>query len=202
YFAQVDGGATSTTSLPDRVPALQVQSTGEGTVNLRWDPPVANSYAGGAPVNYVVYASTGGYGFDGGRSVGRGTQTTITGLDPNETYFFTVVARNAAGESTPSEVVASVPRGGGQKVLIVNGFDRLDRSLNPTQPFHTGGEAERVRPRQSNSYDYAVQMASAIHQAAEHVTIDTASNELVASGAISLAAYDAVFWILGEESTS
>lgn len=201
YFAQVDGGATSTTPLPGRVETLSVQSSAAGSVTLKWSAPTANSYAGGAATSYVVYASTGGYGFDGGRVVGRGTQTVITGLDPNETYYFTVVARNAAGDSAPSEVVASVPQAGGQKVLIVNGFDRLDRALNPTQPYHQGGQVERVRPRQSNSFDYAVQMASAIHQGAGHVTIETASNELVASGAIPLSAYDAVFWILGEEST-
>lgn len=202
YFAQVDGGATSTTPLPSRVGDLSVQSTTEGSVTLRWSAPEVNSYAGGAPTRYLVYTSTNGYAFDGGRVATRGTQTIISGLDPNETYYFTVVAMNAAGESAYSEVVASVPKGGEQKVLIVNGFDRLDRALNPTQPYHQGGLVERVRPRQSNSFDYAIQMATAIHQSAPHLTIDTTSNERVANGAISLDAYDAVFWILGEESTA
>lgn len=202
YFRSVDGNATSDVDLPGRVTDLQVESTGEGAVTLNWDAPAVNSYNGGAASGYVIYASTGGYGFDGGRVIASGATTSaiLTGLDPEETYYFKVVATNAGGASFGSEVVAAKAAVGGEKVLIVNGFDRLDRQQNPTQAVGSG-QAERVRPQESNSYDYAVQMASAIDGASSGVTIDTTANELVASGEVDLSDYDAVFWILGEEST-
>ncbi|MCA9240831.1 MAG: fibronectin type III domain-containing protein [Planctomycetales bacterium] len=206
YFhsIDVDGDPTLDVDLPGKVTDVRVETTGEGTVTVHWQPPVANSYNGGAATGYVVYASTNGYGFDGGTVVAGGgaTSAALAGLDPTKTYYFKVAATNLGGQSMGSEVVAAAATGGSDRVLIVNGFDRLGRSQNPTQTFSQGGTLERVRPRQSNSYDYAVQMASAIHSADATLAIDTAANELVASGAVNLADYDAVFWILGEESSA
>jgi hypothetical protein len=85
-------------------------------------------------------------------------------------------------------------------VLIVGGFDRLDRELDPKQP-GLNPPVDRVRPRQSNSRDYVVQVASAIHSAAPGVHVASASNESITSGAVNLADYHTVVWILGEEST-
>jgi hypothetical protein len=59
-----------------------------------------------------------------------------------------------------------------------------------------------VRPRQSNSQDYVVQVASAIQAARPGIHVDSASNEAIISGALSLADYHSVIWILGEESTA
>ena len=59
----------------------------------------------------------------------RTTTATLNGLDPTVPYYFKVVAVNAGGESPASEVVAALPSGGAKQVLIVNGFDRLDRTL-------------------------------------------------------------------------
>ena len=203
YFNAVDGGATADIDLPGRVTDVAVESTGDGEVTVHWTPPATNSYNGDAPTGYMVYASTNGYGFDGGRLIAGGAtaSTTITGLDPSLTYYFKVAAVNDGGESPGSEVIAAKATTGGGKALVVNGFDRLSRFQNPTQIHHLGGEFERVRPLQSNSYDYAVQLASAIAQADSTLSIDTAANELVESGAINLSDYDSVYWILGEEST-
>ncbi|TWT37419.1 AmiA-like protein [Posidoniimonas corsicana] len=204
YFHAIDSGATPDTDAPGQPTDVWVETKTAGEAVVHWTAGAANGYAGGPAAGFTVYASTNGYGFDGGRYVaGAGaTSLVITGLDPAQAYFFKVVANNQGGQSPASEVVAASASGGQERVLIVNGFDRLDRSLNPTQTFVQGGLLERVRPRQSNSFDYAVQMASAIHSAAPGLSISTAANELVANGTVDLTDYDAVFWILGEESTA
>lgn len=47
-----------------------------------------------------------------------------------------------------------------------------------------------------------MQAASAIHAYAPEIRVNSASNEAVISGAVNLDNYDAVVWILGEESTA
>jgi hypothetical protein len=203
YFREVDDGATPAVELPSPVSGVRVESSAPGSATVSWIPPVANDYAGGAATGYRVLVSTNGYGFDGGTAVDGGDQTeaTITGFDAKKPYFFKVVAVNEGGESAGSEVVAVRPSGSKQ-ILIVNGFDRLERSQNVRQtlpaPYNT---VDRVRPRDSNSRDYVVQTATAIHAANPNATFDSASNEAVAGG-MDLSGYSCVIWILGEQSTA
>jgi hypothetical protein len=203
YFNSVDGGATQVVMAPAAPDAVRAESTGAGSVTVSWEPPAANVYNGDAPAGYRIYASAGGYGFDGGRYVDGGATTayTITGLDEGVAYYFKVVAVNDGGESPGSEVVAAMANGADREILIVNGFDRLDRSLAPFQSV-PGGQAQRIWTRQANSFDYAVQVAEAIEAVAPGSVVDTASNEAVIAGLVDLADYDSVFWILGEESSS
>jgi hypothetical protein len=204
YFRAVDGASTPLVMLPGQVGSVRASAFDAGSVQLSWTAPAVNAYNGDAPTGYRIYGSTNGYAFDGGTYVDGGAMTTFTinGLNPQEgPYYFKVAAVNEGGEGVASEVVAVSPHGGDQRVLVVNGFDRLGRTQNPTQTV-PGGQAERVRPRQSNSFDYAVQVASAIRDRAPWLAIDGTSNEFVASGAVDLAGYDAVVWILGEESTA
>lgn len=206
YFRAVDSGATPNVDLPASVTGVSATRSGPGSVTIRWEPPAANSYLGDAATGYVIYASTNGYAFDGGTLVtgGGATSQTLVGLDPDQTYYFKVVAQNQGGHSPGSEVVAVAPVQDPQtRVLVVNGFDRLDRSQNPEETHYLGGTLDRVRPRESNAYDYAVSLASAIAAASsDPVAIDTSANEAVITGQVLLADYDAVFWILGEESTA
>jgi hypothetical protein len=205
YFRAVDGNTTPATQLPAAVTGVRAASNAPGSVTLSWLPPVANSYLGDAATGYRVYASTNGYGFDGGTAVAGGgtTGVTLAGYELDTPYFFKVVAVNAGGESPGSEVVTAIPKGGVKQVLIVNGFDRLGRAQNPRQPFGGGGNTiERVRPRQSNSRDYVIQVATAIQSARPGVHFESTSNEAVISGAVNLNAYDAVVWISGEESSA
>lgn len=204
FFRAIDGNATPLTMLPGKVTQVRAETVADGNVKVTWTAPAANAYNGDAPTGYRIYGSANGYGFDGGAYVAGGATTTftMTGLDPDAgPYFFKVVAVNAGGESVDSEVVAAAPQVSAKKVLIVNGFDRLDRTLNPIQTA-AGGPIDRVRPRQSNSYDYAVQVAAAIRASAPDLQVDATSNEFIISGAVNLADYAAVFWILGEESTA
>src|SRR6185369_1848995 len=107
-----------------------------------------------------------GYGFDGGRFVaGVGTTTlTITGLDVNTPYYFKVASTNAGGESGASEVVAALPSGGAKQVLIVNGFDRFDRSQDFRYDY-LGEQVDRVWPRYNNSFDYINRVERSIEAA-------------------------------------
>lgn len=203
YFRAVDGNATPLTMLPGAVSGVHAESNASGSVTVSWIAPPANAYVGDAPTSYRIYASTNGYAFDGGTAVASGgTMATLTGYDPNATYYFKVVAVNAGGESPGSEVVAVTPSGGPRQVLIVNGFDRLDKSLDPKQPPYAGEVVDRVRPRESNSRDYTAQVAAAIQAAAPGVHVNSTSNEAVISGAVNLTDYDTVIWILGEESSA
>src|SRR6185295_5514542 len=152
--------------------------------------------------SFRVYTSTNGYGFDGGTDVTSKDmpKAAIRGLDAKIPHYFKVVAVNEGGESEASEVVAAAPSGGERQVLVVNGFDRLGHTLNPKETYH-GKSVERVRPRQSNSRDYVVQVASAIHAARPAMQVASTSNEAVTSGAVKLTDFKTVIWILGEEST-
>ena len=90
-------------------------------------------------------------------------------------------------------------------MLIVNGFDRFDRTQNFRYPYaHTGdGLVDRVWPRYNNSFDYVVQVARGDPgRASPACTSPRTSNEAVISGAVNLTDYDTVIWILGEESTA
>ncbi len=207
YFRAIDGNTTIATELPPPVTGVRAVSNAAGSVTISWVPPVANAQAGGAATSYRIYASTNGYGFDGGTIVaGGGTTTaTLSGYDPNTACYFKVVAVNAGGESAGSEVVAVLPSGGRKQVLIVNGFDRLDRSQNPREArpqTDANGLVDRVRPRQSNSRDYTIQVMAAIQAAVPGTHVASTSNEAVISGAVNLTEYATVVWILGEESTA
>ena len=204
YFAAYGSVATETL-LPEPVTNVRAAATTDGRVTVSWEGPAANVVGSDPPTGYRIYRSTNGYGFDGGVYVGGQATTsyTFTDLDPADgVVYFRVVAVNDGGESAASELVAARPgTSPDARVLIVNGFDRLDRTLNPTQSYGSG-TIERVRPRWSNSFDYAAQMGAALAPYSEKLVIDTASNEAVAGGQVDLDSYQAVFWILGEESTA
>ena len=205
YFRGVDSNATPATTLPATVSGMRAESNAAGSVTVSWLPPSSNSYLGDAATGYRIYASTNGYAFDGGTAVAGGatTSATLSGYDPNTPYYFKVVAVNAGGESPGSEVMAALPNGGPKQILIVSGFDRLDRNEDPKQPFGAApNTVDRVRPRQSNSRDYTVQVASALQAAKPGVRFNSVSNEAVISGAVNLANYKMVVWILCEESTA
>ncbi len=205
YFNSVDGGATGLTFLPDPVTETKAETNGDGNVTLSWTPPTVTSVSGHAPTGYMVYTSLNGYGFDGGTYVSGGATTShaMTGLSSaNGTHYFRVVAVNAGGESLGSPVVAATPLATQPTVLIVNGFDRLDRNGNSRESQPNGWVVDRVRPRFQNAGDYAVQVAEAVEAFNPALGIDTAQNENIISGDVLLSDYDTVIWILGEESSA
>lgn len=204
YFSLYGSPVVANTSLPTPPTNVRVVSNASGAVTLNWSAGASTpaSVYGAAATGYKVYASVDGYGFDGGRVVsGVGTTSlTITGLDANTPYYFKIASTNAGGESGASEVVAALPSGGAKQVLIVNGFDRFDRTQNFRYDY-LGELVDRVWPRYNNSFDYVNRVERSIQAAKPGMHVASTSNEAVISGTVNLTDYDVVVWILGNEST-
>ena len=190
---------------PDTPRYVRAEDAGSGNVAVSWQAPLSDAARGDPATGYVVYQSTNGYGFGDPVVLGNVLTTTISGVAAGETRYFRVAATNAGGESMPSEVLAiRRPAQGAANVLIVNGFDRLRRQIDPlltfTQPpAYAGQTIERAVWPRSNSYDYVVQHAEAL--AASGYGFASCANEAVTDGYIMLGNYDFVIWILGTEST-
>ncbi len=204
YFS-IYGSVPTTTLSPDAVTNVSAVCSGSDTITISWDAPTVDGIGGHAATGYMVYTSANGRGFDGGHYIDGGSNCSfqLTDVDADGgVLYFKVRAVNIGGYSPDSEVVAARP-GHAQvgSVLIVNGFDRLDRYQNPRQA-HGSGTIERVRPQWSNSHDYAVQTAEAIEPYAAAPGIDTVQNDAVINGEVDLSDYHTVIWISGEESSA
>jgi hypothetical protein len=213
YFNQFGAGPTPAFA-PDAPTNVRTSLNANGDVVLNWDVPSYN--AGDAPTGFRIYGSRDGYSFATFQAVAGGATRTATipkAVVGTGVAYFKLAAVNAGGESAGSNVVAArVGETRFGRVLIVDGFDRFDRTLNPrqtTQIFSTkAGEAytnpvtiDRVRARFSNSFDYAVQHATALATHSARFGIDTVDNQAIVNGQVSLNGYRAVIWMLGEEST-
>ncbi len=191
--------------LPDPPTHVSAANSGPGSVTIRWRAPVVNAAGGHAATGYVVYRSSNGYGFGNPVTVsGGGTlSTTLTGLEAGQTLYFQVCAVNSGGESLPSKTVGvRVSPSGQASYLVVNGYERNDRSLTPSQYIANGinGNVARVIQRKINSQDYVVQHGSALAAAGSY--FDSCDQDAVQAGQVSLMDYHAAFWILGRESTA
>lgn len=202
YFAQRDGLPVHL--LPEPPREVEAHTTAAGEAVVSWVAPLtdAGGLYGDAATGYRLYRSRDGRGFDDGASV-SGTSVTLTGLTPGETVYLRLTAVNAGGESLPSEtLVVRPPTATEPHVLLVHGFDRLDSAmlLRQAEP-GLGGTVERMDLARMNRFDYLVEHAEALRDLA--VAIDSASNEAIGSGRVTLdpQSQAAVFWELGEEST-
>lgn len=207
YFGEFDPGFT-VRYLPEPPHNVRAVATDTGIV-VSWSTPIP-SRRSGAPTDYVVYRSTDGYGFGNPVYVGStATTLTLTGLPTDTDLYFRVAAVNAGGESLPSDVVgcrrASNPAA--PRVLVVNGFPRLDRFTNLRQtpsvtnwkPPGNSGTMERVLPRSNNSFDYMAQYGKALNTHAR--AFDSCSRTAVTSGQVQMTNYTVVIWAAGQEQT-
>ena len=207
YGATAQPANVTLPSAPSDVTAVSGVA-GQVTVSWTAGPSSNGGFNGvyGSPASgFRVFASADGYGFDGGTYVAGGSVASLTldGFDAARPYYFKVVAENAGGQSLASEVLTALPTGGPRQLLIVNGYDRLDRSQNFKLLFlSTSTTTDHVWSRFNNSRDYSVQVHEAIHAARPGIHVDSTSNEAVINGTIDLANYDSVVWILGRESTA
>ena len=189
---------------PDTPRSVRVEDTGDGNVVVSWQAPLSDAARGDPATGYVVYQSDNGYGFGNPIVLGNVLTTTITDVAAGELRYFRVAATNAGGESMPSEVIAvRRPTVGTAQVLVVDGFHRLRRQLNPVEtftqpPIYAGQSIERQIWRRSNSFDYIVQHAEAL--VANDVGFASCANDAVINSYINLGAYSRVIWILGTQS--
>lgn len=165
---------------PEPPTALRVTQDGARGLRVAWEP-VAGA------TSYTIEQSPDGKGF---ATVGTTTATNwSTGPLAHHTLLsFRVRAWNASGRSFPTEVLtAGTDHRGTAQVLLVQGFDRLDRYVKG--PENTG--------------DYLRLVGDAIRRDATwSLGFDAASNEAVQLGRVGLPFYRAVVWSLGEESTA
>ena len=207
YMNEFD--AAPLTFLPEPPANVRVASSGSNMV-VNWSASVAQG-GSGAPTGYLVYQSTNGYGFGNPVST-TSTSFTFTNVSPNTDMFFRIAATNSGGQSFPSETVACrrSTNVAATKALIVNAFDRFERSINPRQtpasenykpPGHNinTGTMDRVLPRMNNSFDYVVAHALAVGAAG--LPYDSCQNEAVSAGTVTLGNYPIVAWACGQEST-
>jgi hypothetical protein len=212
YMNEFGGGPLAFSPAPPR--NTRAIANASGGIVVSWDVP-APSVGADSPASYVVYRSTDGYGFGNPVFVNGATTTsvTLTGLPADTELYFRVAARNAGGESFPSETVGvrRPSNSEAKRVLFVNGYNRIDRFINIRQtpqagnyraPGHNNntGTMDRVLPRSVNSFDYVVQHGRAI--AAAGIAFDSCRDTSVTSNQVNLADYDIVVWATGQNSSS
>ena len=123
YTSEMHGTRYTVQPLP--VQAFAIQFAGNDRVRLSWRPTQDEHEHSAAPEGYILYTRTDERGWDNGQHISS-TACDIT-LVPGRMYSFKVTAINRGGESFPSEVLTAhiAPQAQG-KVLVVNGFQRID----------------------------------------------------------------------------
>lgn len=104
----------------------------------------------------------------------------------SDVYHFrlTAVAESGA-ESSFDDIYSRSSNSGGDKILIVDGFDRYTGSASFSQ----------------NRHDFATDYYNSIRDS-KYAQVHTTANETVEDGSAILNDYDLVVWFLGDESTA
>jgi N-acetylmuramoyl-L-alanine amidase len=186
------------TFLPEPPQQVMVRNSGPGQITISWKPgPIDSSgLRGDSATAYRVYTSSDGFGWSNPIDVDS-TVYTLTGLLPNQLIFVKVTGVNGGGESFTSPVLAArTPTSTNTPLLIVYGFDRIDRLGDVQQYDAPEGVSRRVFIDRINRFDAIIQHATAIR-----LPFDSVQRAAVSSGAIGLSQYTLVDWIAGEEQT-
>jgi hypothetical protein len=128
--------------------------------------------------HYIIAESEDGQLFNS-TEVPQQEVITLDGMTSDEPVYVKIKGKNASDESIYSEVLGAIPSEKVNETLVINGFDR-----------GTNG----------NTYDFIRQHGMALHE--NGYTFNSATNEAVISGMVSLEEYKNVIWMLGEESTA
>ncbi len=194
YFEQRDG--VDLVELPEPPTHLYAHNLGNGAVRIGWRPSPTDTVGlvGEAATAYRLYLLEESGGWSTPITV-SGTAITLTDLPLGETYYFYVTGINAGGESLPSELLGF--RVGTPAVLIVNGFDKVNRFGLIRENDPVEGINLRMWMDRINRRDYVRFHGDAVPS---RFAWDSASNEAVRDGLVALSNYALVDWLLGEES--
>jgi hypothetical protein len=196
YFAARGGAVVILAPEPPTAPRLI--GAGERLLELAWSAPAADAAGGDAPTGYRVYLSRDGRGFDDGTDV-TGTSMMLDAPADGGAIYARVTATNAGGESFPSRVVGARPGASGHaRVLVIGGFDRLDRSMLIADDLSDYALAtiERGLIERINDGSHLARYGAALDAA--RVSFDAADD----AGSVDLGDYALVIWQLGEESSA
>ncbi|MGH2593939.1 MAG: N-acetylmuramoyl-L-alanine amidase, partial [Anaerolineae bacterium] len=184
--------------LPEPPTHLRVRNSGPNQVTLAWRPGPTDTIGllGQAATSYRVYTSADGFGWGDAISTAS-TALTLTGLAPGQLIHVRVTGVNAGGESFPTPALAArVASNDIAPVLIVYGFERIDRLGLIQQNDPPEGNSRRMFLDRINRYDYIIQHATGITRA-----FDSAVHAAVTDGEVGLGNYAVVDWIAGEEQS-
>lgn len=203
YFADRDGEPVNLLPEPPLAPFARSDAAGELSVSWLASPTDAGGVLGDAATSYRIALSDNGSGFDEGIEV-TGTSAILTGLEPGAIIYLHITALNAGGQSLPTETLAvRVRRTAGEpRLLLVSGFDRLDRYLLVEQyEGDLGGTVDRLFLDRMNTFSYLVEHAEALRSS--DLAFDSCSNDAIIDGRVQLepSTWPALIWELGEEST-
>lgn len=183
--------------LPDPVESPFALNMGGGKIKIGWEAALTGEPA----THYIVQTSPDRYSFDQGR-ITADSQAVFDNLERGETWYFRISAVNAAGVSRPSEVVGVLLAPAAEtryRLLIVNGFDRVDNTVNSLHYYAQRG----VPPfaNRANERNYTAIHGEAVLASGRPWVFDSASSEAVANGLVSLENYDLVDWYTGREGS-
>jgi len=202
YYAKLNG--TKPRFLPESPQAIRAIGEGRDQINLSWKAPAYGGSMGDRASAYRVYLSENGKGFANGVYTKNKT-FTFSKLMPGKIYYFQITAVNDGGESFPSPVVAVrlTEEEDQLKYLLVDGYDRMDRSLaldvyGSKPSYHPLGKTKRLPLERMNNYAYAVEHAEAL--ADSYLAFDGATNEALTRSPFPLKGYDGIDWFVGKES--
>lgn len=135
YTASMHGTRYTVQPLP--VQAFAIDLVAPDKVRLSWRPTLDVREPSAMPDGYILYTRIDDRGWDNGQHISH-PACDIT-LAPGRMYSFKVAAVNRGGESFPSEVLAAhiAPDAKG-KVLVVNGFQRIDGPAVVNTPEYAG----------------------------------------------------------------
>ncbi|MBX7243902.1 MAG: N-acetylmuramoyl-L-alanine amidase [Candidatus Sumerlaeaceae bacterium] len=223
WYEGVNPSASNLVLLPTAPDSAAAQDLGNGKVRISWKPGSSERMKGDPPLGYRVSSSANGRGFAKAAEVFDVNEAILDKVSTATATYFKITAFNSGGESFPTELLAVRPsaeetlplrpsngkskpmarKSAKKEILVVNGFNSLDASMNVQEEASAGlgsgrgpgGTYWRVRPNQSNSFNYVLQAADALTLLGK--SFDTANVARLSAADINLGDYKTVIWMAG-----